>query len=77
MSKFGWITGVNLLETLWFAKVYDALGGQIYLTQRTSELALKLFVKGFNRGMNPAFQPFPRFSLQFQRHFDPVYELVT
>ncbi len=77
MSKFDRITEANLPLTVWFAKVCDALYGQISHIRRTLELALKPRVKGFNRDNGPAFQPIPNLSSQFQRHFDPVYGSET
>ncbi len=67
--EFGWMTGVDVEETIRFASIHNASAGQIHPIQRTSTMTSNCFVKALNRGMNPAFQAFPRISRHVMRHF--------
>ncbi len=58
-------------ETIRFSKARDTIAGQICHILWMLEPASQPVVKGLNRGMDPAFQPFPRFALRLRRHFDP------
>ncbi len=77
MSKFDWILGARLQETIRFSKACDAIAGQICHILRTLEPASQTVVKGLNRGIGPAYRPFPGIALRFRRHFDPVCEFMT
>ncbi len=77
MSKFGWILGESLQETIRFSKACDAIDGQICHIRWTLEPASQTVVEGLYWGMGPTFQPSPGFALRFRRHFDPDYESMS
>ncbi len=77
MSKFGWILGESLQETVRFSKACDAIAGKICHIRWTLEPASQSVVEALNWGIGPTFRPSPRFAWRFRRHFDPVYEFMT
>lgn len=77
MSQFVQITGANPQATFRFSRVGDALAGQIDHSRRPHETAVIYSVEGLDRAPS---QPFALLLVNFyglQRHFDPVYEVMT